>query len=255
MIPLKDFPEFAPTAEKTDKPSTPKAVQKLAVFAERKFGSDSAIVKLIRKIRFPAKDETLTGLTGLKERTSSREKINLILTIVLIIVLFLSWKNGPALMKEMDQLKKDLKEQAQMIEMEEKNNGFLEKLASDESLSKNINKVYTAIPDADEKAEEVIAMLEDVAAKNRMMIDSISIKAVSDSQFYYNDMVGVVQPYEYTFSVESQLPNILSFINMLRKSLRLMDIMTVQIEEGKGTYKATLTLFAYNMVDDNPDSK
>ena len=118
-----------------------------------------------------------------------------------------------------------------------------------EKLEEGIRTVYAAIPDSDEKAEDVISMLEDIGRMNGMVIDAIGIRKVSESQLYYDDLVGVVDVYEYTFTLEDTLPSILSFIRALRQSLRLMDIMAMEIEENKGLYRASFVLNAYHLTD------
>jgi len=221
---------------------------KLKNFYNNKISKNS-FVKKIETILRGNDSGDLDALSGIKKKNSIAEKVNLALMVVLIVVLFFSWKNTPALLAQADQLKNDLLEQDLVIEMENKNNEFLKKLNADRNkLVKNIHTVYSAVPDSDEKAEEIIAMLEDVAYKSRMVIDSIGIRELPETQFFHDDLVGVVQPYEYTFSIESGLPNILSFIESIRNSLRLMDIMSMEIEEGKGVYKATFSIYTYHLV-------
>jgi len=270
MIANKNFPEFDDKQEESLAKSQvssnvpvskldslknkfkelPKSIQR---FCEKKFGQNSFITRFVNKIEFKKNDEeVLDTLTQIKKRSSTLDQINLILTIILIVILFFAWKNGSTFLAEIDQLKNDINEQDQVIKMEEQNNQFLKKLEEDRNtLIENMYTVYAAVPDADEKAEEIIAMLEDIAAKNRMVIDAIGIRKVPESQFYYDDLLYVAEPYEYTFSTESDLPNILSFIGSLRSSLRLMDIMTLEIEEGEGIYKANFSLYAYHLVGDD----
>ncbi|MBU0577444.1 hypothetical protein KJ742_02505 [Patescibacteria group bacterium] len=270
MIENKDFPEFddkqkeTPVEEQVSssapiskfdslKNKFKKLPENIQGFCEKKFGKSSLITRIINKIEFKKEGEgVLDTLTQIKKSRSTLDQINLICTIVLIVILFFAWKNGPALLAEIDQLNNDLDEQSQVIKMEEQNNEFLTKLEEDRNtLVENMYTVYAAVPDADEKAEEIIAMLEDIAAKNRMVIDAIGIREVPESQFYYDDLLYVAEPYEYTFSTESALPNILSFIGSLRSSLRLMDIMTLEIEEGDGIYKANFSVYAYHLVGDD----
>lgn len=237
-------------SDKEPSPEKPKLSEKVRAFVERKWGASSWPMKILGRF-FPEGGNPLDGLTQLKKEVPIWERVNVVLMLALIVILYFSWKNDPALFGKVKQFRNDLKEQQQVVEMEKKNNAFLEKLANDRNrLTQNIHTVYSAVPNADEKAEEVIAMLEDMAAKNRMVINAIGIRPVTDTQFYYDDLVGLVQPYEYSFAVESGLPNILSFIGSLRSSLRLMDIMSMEIEEGKDTYKASFTVFAYNILGD-----
>ena len=75
----------------------------------------------------------------------------------------------------------------------------LERLDKDQkALSENIQKVYAAVPAADEKSEAIISMLEDMATKNRMIIDAIGIRQIPDSQIYYDDLLGFVGIYEFS---------------------------------------------------------
>ena len=264
----KKFPDFnipedknagqkpSDTAEFDNTDMVPKEEKShIVTFFERKFGPDSKVTHWMKKLnllktRFSKdKDNPMNQLSHIQTGYSFDERFNLILTLILMALVFFTWKSVPGLLKEADQLKNDLVEQSEVIEMETRNNEFLEKLQQDRNtLIKNIHTVYAAIPDDDEKAEEVISMLENIAAKNRMVIEAIGIRAVPDSQFYYDDLIGYVQPYEYTFSVENGLPYILSFIESLRNSLRLMDIMTLEIEEGKNSYKANFSVYAYHIL-------
>ncbi|MFH0837971.1 MAG: hypothetical protein V1880_01755 [Patescibacteria group bacterium] len=222
----------------------------LIAWTEKKFGKDSRVPKFLKSLEPRKRDKTLDVLTQLKNEGSALERTNLLLMIILIIVLVFTWKKMPVVLAEVDQYRNDLNEQEQVIKMEQQNNDFLEKMAEDKNaLTENIHKVYAAVPDSDEKAEEVMSMLEDIAAKNHIVIDAIGIRKVSESQVNYDDLIGVVDVYEYTFTLESNLPHILSFIGALRNSLRLMDIMTLEIEEGKTGYRATFTLHAYHLAE------
>jgi len=231
-------------------------LEKIQKFYQEKLANKPFILKLTQFFNTHYSASQFNGLSGIKKGKSLFEKINLALTILLVLVLFFSWKQVPRLLAQADQLHNDLSEQTQVIEMENKNNEFLKKLDTDRNtLVKNINTVYSAVPDADEKAEEIIAMFEDVGYKNRMTIDAIGIRELPETQFFYDDLVGVVQVYEYNFAVESGLPNILSFMESIRKSLRLMDIMSMDIEEGKdGLYKATFSVYTYHLTDDQSQS-
>ena len=193
-------------------------------------------------------DEVVDAFDQIKRKRLAKDRLNSALVMLLIAVMVVVWTWGLPMLVEADQLKNDLKEQKQVIEIEKKNNDFLEKWAMDtQKLDEGIRKVYSAIPDSDEKAEEVISMLEDMASGNRMVIDAIGIRKLSESQMYYDKLIGVVDIYEYTFTLESTLPNILSFIGALRKSLRLMDIVSMEIEESKGMYRASFLLNSYHL--------
>lgn len=243
-------PEKAPDPEAPEAAGPTHFIKKFHDFVEGKFGPDHRITAWIKKIKIPSSQENvLDSLSQLKQERSHEDALGLALAMGLIIVLFLIWKNGPVLLHDIDQYKNDVQEQKQVIKMEEQNNDFLQRLDSDRNtLGKNLNQVYSAVAGGDERAEEVIAMLEDAARKNRMIIESISIREVSENQFYYDDLQGIVQPYEYAFSVEGPLPNIFSFIGSLRSSLRLMDILSFEMEEGKGTFKASFSIYAYDLV-------
>jgi hypothetical protein len=252
----KQFPDFdLPKKEvESSQPLKPKkGIDKLYDsfyrFIEKRFGASSKLTAWARKLKPAQRSEDMDALSRFKQRSSSLERTNLLLTIILIIVLIFAWQKGPDVLAEVDQLKNDLEEQEQVIKMEQQNNLFLERMAEDRNLlTENIHKVYAAVPDADEKAEEVIAMLEDIAAKNKIVIDAIGIRKIAESQINYDDLIGVVDIYEYTFTLENSLPHILSFVAALRNSLRLMDIMTLEIEEGKnGAYRASFSLHAYHL--------
>lgn len=264
----KKFPDFEMSESESDFPDFEKKedhearghklkgalkspVKTLQSFCEKKFGTDSKITQLVNKIKLGGKgDENLDSLTNIKQQNTAAEKMNLALTIALLIIVYIMWQSGPSLLKEADQLKNDIVEQGEVLVMEQKNNEFLEKLQKDRNtLMKNIHTVYAAVPDSDEKAEEIISMLESIAAQNRMVIEAMSIREVPQSQFYYDDLEGIVQPYEYTFSIENTLPYVLSFIDTLRTSLRLMDIMTLEIEEGKESYRANFSIYTYHLME------
>lgn len=263
MVENKNFPDFelpdkaqdvSPEAN-VEKKGLDKIHDKFLKFCERKLGKDSKVTKFIANLETGSSNNVLDTLSQIKKEKSSIERINLGLTIALIIILIFSWKVGVPMLKEIDQVGNDIEEQKQVIKMEEQNNIFLERLAKDRNaLVENLYKVYAAVPNADEKAEEIISMLEDMAGKNRMVLEAIGIRLVPESQFYYDDLLGVVDVYEYTFSVESNLPNILSFIRSLRNSLRLIDIMAMEIEEGKGVYRANFSVFTYHLSDNETKS-
>lgn len=251
-----DFPDFEKKEEHEArghklKEAVKSPIKTLQAFCEKKFGSDSKITKLVNKIKPKGEgDGHLDSLTNIKQQNTSIEKMNLALTIVLLVIVYIMWQSGPSLLKEADQLKNDIIEQGEVLVMEQKNNEFLEKLQKDRNtLMSNIHTVYAAVPDSDEKAEEVISMLENITAQNRMVIEAMSIREVPGSQFYYDDLEGIVQPYEYTFSVENSLPYVFSFIDALRSSLRLMDIMTLEIEEGKESYRANFSIYTYHLME------
>ena len=249
----KKFPDFeVPKVEEAiQDDAVMKIYKKVYNFCDKKFGSGSKVTNFIKGLKPIHKENALDSLSHLKKRRSSEDKISSILTIILIIVLIFMYMNGADLFAKIDQKRNDIKEQDQVIKMEKQNNEFLEKLAKDKNvLIENLYKVYAAVPDADEKSEEIIAMLEDMTMKNRMVIDSIGIRKVPESQFYYDDLFGITEVYEYNFSVESDLPNILSFISSMRTSLRIMDIMTLEIEEGKGVYKADFSVYVYHLADE-----
>lgn len=251
----KNIPDFDIPGEATPKkPAKKNPIDRLYYYllslSERKLGKQSRVSVFMKSMEPKKADSALDSLTQLKREGSSLERTNLLLMIVLIVVLIFSWKKIPVMLNEVDQYRNDLSEQAQVIKMEEQNNAFLEKMAEDKNaLTENIHKVYAAVPEADEKAEEVIAMLEDIAAKNRIVVDAIGIRKISESQVNYDDLIGVVDVYEYTFTLENGLPHILSFVGALRNSLRLMDIMTLEIEEGKTGYRASFAMHAYHLAE------
>ncbi len=268
MIPVKKFSDFElkenkkqvdfPEFNKKNKEKSglfKRLLQKLQDFCDRKFGNESRFTKFVAKLNLSFKhDSSLDSLSHIKKNKSVFEQINLVLTIILIIILFFAWNKGVKMLNEIDQKKVDLKNQSEVMQMEEKNNEYLAKLQKGSNeLMKKIEIVYSTVPNADEKVEEVISMLESIAFQNRMVIEAIGIRKVPDSQFYYDDLVGYVQPYEYTFSVEKDLPTILSFLSSLRSSLRIMDIITLDIDEGKGSYKANISLFVYHIIEDEDD--
>lgn len=231
---------------------------KLSLEPEMKFKKQGQFTQFIERAKvffknqFPSlfkKDSSLDMLTQLKQKNSNTDQLNLVLTLILALTLVFVWKKGLPLLNDIDQLKNDLVEQEQVIKMEEQNTAFLNKIQQDRNtLQENLNRVYAALPRSDERAEEIISMLEDVGRQNNILIDSITIRRLPESQLNYDDLWGVVDVYEYAFSVESSLPHILSFIGSLRSSLRIMDIMSLEIEEGTELYRGNFTLHAYHLV-------
>jgi len=226
--------------------------EKCIEVCKKRLGENSKVTKFIAELDTDSSsgDEIVNAFSRLKRLRSAGDRLNATLTIALIIVMLMAWKIGLPMLAEADQLRNDRVEQEMVIEVERTNNESLARWVIDrEELESGINTVYAAIPDADEKAEEVIAMLEDMGRINNMVIDAIGIRKMPESQIYYDDLIGVVDLYEYTFTLESTLPNILSFIGSLRQSLRLMDIMAMEIEENKGVYRASFLLNAYHLTD------
>lgn len=221
-------------------------------FFEQKLGSDSRVLVWFKELgNKTQKSFSSDPLNQLKQKNLSADQLNLILTLALVFVLLFAFRRGLPWLSEVDQLRNDVSEQAQVIKMEEQNMAFLEKIQQDRNtLQANLNKIYAALPRSDERAEEIISMLEDVGRQNNILIDSITIRKLPESQLNYDDLWGTVDVYEYAFSVESSLPHILSFIGSLRSSLRLMDIMSLEIEEGKDLYRGNFTLHAYHLVSD-----
>lgn len=173
-----------------------------------------------------------------------------VLTLLLFFTTIFSLWFLPSVLKEIDQIKNDLKEQKQVIAIEKKNKEFLDRLEADNNfLQEKIGKVDEALPNQDERAEKIISNLEFIANQNGIALESIAINAVSDSQFYNDDLLGIVQPYQYNFSMQTELSTLLAFMEALRKSLRIMDIMTIDIEkDDKGAFKAGFSLFAYHLI-------
>ncbi len=251
MSDLKNFQlpdELAPSTKKSHPLFT-----KIINFCENFLGMKTKITPFLRRFHAHASgDEHIDTLNQIKHDRLASDRVNFSFTLMLILMLVLGWRWGLPMLAEADQLKNDLKEQAQVISMEKSNQKALERLSNNQQvLSENIQKVYSALPKADEKSEAVISMLEDMAANNRMMIDAIGIRQIPESQLYYNDLIGVVEAYEYTFTLEAELPNLLSFIASVRSSLRLMDLMAMEIEEKDGRYRAGFVLNAYHL---SPDS-
>lgn len=255
MVDKNNFPDFEiPSKKQEELKGVNKLHQKVHLFCERKFGINSKVTKFISSLKTDESSNALDALTNIKRNKSTTERTNLILTIVLIIILLVTWKKGPAFFTKIDQLKNDIGEQELVIQMEEQNNLFLEKLDDDRSaLAEKINIVYSAVPSADEKAEEIISMLESMADGSNVKINSIGIRMVPETQFYYDDLLGVADVYEYAFSVESSLSQVMSYIESIRRSQRIMDIMTLEIEEGQGVYKANFSVYAYHLIDEEED--
>jgi hypothetical protein len=224
--------------------------ERLQKYSAKKFGENSKIARFLKQMQPAESYEIPDTLVNVKKTGDAGDRLNMILTIALIAVIYFIWKQGPTVLADIDQMNNDLSEQEQVITMEKQNNAFLEKLQSSQNnLIKNSNTVKAAVPGGDERAEEVMAMLEDIAAQNQMSFDAISIRQVPESQFYYDDLVGVAQPYEYSFTLAGNLKPILSFVRQIRSSLRLMDIMTLEIEKGKDAFKANFVVYAYNIID------
>lgn len=249
----QDFPDFdfKPKQNSSKTSKTKNLFHQIVQFCDKKWGKNSKASTALRNLeKSIQEDKNLDGLTGLKQKKSQTDNLNLVLTLVLVFTLLLVWKRGFPLLNEIDQLKNDIQEQAQVMQMEEQNMAFLQKIQEDRNgLQLNLNKVYAAIPEGDEQAEGIISMLEDMGQDNSIIIDSISIRKLPESQLNYDDLWGVVDVYEYSFSVESGLPQILNFIAALRSSLRIMDVMSLDIEEGKnGSYRGNFSLHAYHLV-------
>ncbi len=255
MVDNNNFPDFEiPNKESEELKGLGRIHGKIHSFCEKKLGSDSRITKFILKLKPDASSNVLDALTHIKRRNSATERTNLILTIVLIIVLLVIWKNGSAFFEKIDQLKNDISEQELVIQMEEQNNVFLEKLDKDRvALAEKINIVYSAVPSADEKAEEIISMIESMAKNSSVIVNSIGIRLVPETQFYYDELLGVADVYEYSFSVESSLAQVMGFIESIRRSQRIMDIMTLEIEEGQGIYKGNFSVYAYHLIGEAED--
>jgi len=256
MIPVKKFPEF-------NSKNSKKQID-FPEFKHSKQDSNGLFKRVALKAKLfylkkfnnsPTKSgNVLDSLTHIKESRSIFDHINLMLMILLIIILLFGWQVGPALLDEIDQKQVDIKNQAEVIQMEEKNNEYLINLQKGgNELMQKIETVYSAIPNSDEKVEEVISMLEDLANRSSIIINAIGIREVPESQFYYDDLIGYVQPYEYTFSAEASLPRIMRLIKSLRTSFRIMDVITFEIDKGKDNYKANISLFVYHMIDENAD--
>jgi len=193
-------------------------------------------------------DQVVENLDQLKKKNSRSGRLRASLMLCLFMVLFFQWKWGLAWLDEIDQFQNDLKEQAQVIEMERANLQSLKKLESGhQALQENLQMIYTALPSKDEESEAMMGMLEDMATKNRLVIQSMGIRKVSQSQLNYQALHGVVDVYEYGFTLESDLPNILSFLTSLRNSMRLIDVMAMEIEEGQEGYRASFLLHSYHL--------
>ena len=98
----------------------------------------------------------------------------------------------------------------------------------------------------------MLATLETIASGITEPISAISIRQVPETQIGYDELVGVADLYEYAFTVESELNPILNLIKEIRKSPRLMDVIAFEIQENKGLYRASFSLFAYNLVKPKP---
>ena len=192
-------------------------------------------------------DERIDALDQVRRKNTASQRLNVTLTAILIVMLLVAWRWGLPTLERIDQLQNDLKEQAQVIQMEKSNQTALTRLTKDQTaLTERIQKINQVLPEGDEGSEAVISMLEDIAVRNRVMIDSIGIRALSDSQTSNENFQETIGIYEYTFGIESDLPNVLSFIASLRSSLRLMDLMAMQIEEKEGVYRANFVVNVYH---------
>ncbi len=222
---------------------------------KKRFGENAKITQFISKLESSApKDDVVDALSHIKKVRSASNRLNAGMTIALIIVMIFTWKFELPMLVEADQLKNDLLEQDKVISVEKMNNKSLEKWDDDKQKLKDGNKtIHDAIPDSDEKAEEVISMLENMSKASLMTIDAIGIRKVSESQMYYDDLIDVVDIYEYTFTLEGSLPNIFDFIRSLRRSKRLMDIMSMEIEENKGLYRASFLINTYYLTNNQND--
>jgi len=262
MVDIKILSEFEipgtnPSAPKPPEGRYSRAVKKIKSFFARKFGNDSRVARLAAKlpdqITMPWKGggaNPLDSLTQIKTMHSSEDKLNLILTLILIVAMLITWQKTPALLNKIDQLNNDLGEQRQVIEMEKKNNSILDKIeTSQDDLKIKRETVLDAVPYHDEKAEQVISTLETIVRDQQIEpISSISIRQVPQTQIGYEDLSGVADVYEYAFTVESALPPILNILREIRKSPRLMDIIAFEIQENKGLYRASFSLYAYNLI-------
>lgn len=244
---------LAETAKGQSGGKTYRLHQRVIALSKKHLGETSRVTGFLANLKTngaDSGDDIVDTLSRIKQVRSAKDRLHATLTIALIITMLIGWQFGLPMLAEADQLRNDILEQDQIMEIEKKNNEFLETWAIDkEKLEEGIFTVYAAIPDSDEKAEDVISMLEDIGRMHNMMIDAIGIRKVSESQLYYDDLLGVVDVYEYTFTLENSLPNILSFIRSMRQSLRLMDIMAMDIEENKGLYRASFLLHAYHLTD------
>ncbi|QQR83838.1 hypothetical protein IPJ72_01355 [Candidatus Peregrinibacteria bacterium] len=192
--------------------------------------------------------EIQDSFVSIQNQRTRQDQFEFIIFLALVITLFFMWFKAPHALGDFDQLKTDVAEQMQLIEMEKKNNDFLQAI-DDDALQKNLKKLYVALPNQDEESEAVVSMFESMALKNQLLIESINIRELPISQFYQDELIDIVQPYEYTFSIENpSLNSILSFVHSLRLSLRIMDIMSIDIEQSRSGYKATLSVFVYHLI-------
>ncbi len=270
MTDKKHFPDFAKATSGTPDfakatsgtPGFGLAASKPQSFFAKRFGEHSALARIWKKIGPDGKGASpLDSLTQIRQQHTSTEKINLALTIALIVILALSWKNIPPLLTEINQKRGDNLDQTEKLAIEKENNATLEKLKNDKArINSNRSLVESALPpNHDEKAEDVISMIENMGypeeMANILTFESIGIREVPDSQFYNDDLVGTVKVYEYAFSAEGSYSELTGFIQRLRRSKRLMDLMTLEIEEKKeGGFKATFSVFAYNLVGETPSA-
>lgn len=223
-------------------------------FCEKQLSPGSKVTAWASKLYNEAKvGKSLNQLLPDKQPDPQRLYFNILIAVLAVIFIF-SINVLPDTLKEIDQLKNDLSEQAKIIEIEEKNKAFLDRLEkNNNALQEKMNMVDEAVPKGDERAENIISSLEVMAFQNQVAINSIGISRLSDSQFYYDDLVGVVEPFEYSFSVKSSLFNVLSFIQSLRNSLRMMDVMAMEISQDQetGEYQASFSVLAYHLIQYN----
>lgn len=219
-------------------------------FCEKQLSPGSVVTRWVSNSYDQAAQEKSFKEIMPKKGGDPQDLYHFILSAVLTLILIFSFFVFPGMLKEIDQLQNDLEEQAQVIEVETKNKEYLDRLEKENNiLQEKINTVDEALPHSDERAERMISDLELIARQNNIGLDSISINEVSDSQFYNDDLAGTVRPYEYNFSVESSLSNITGLVQTLRNSLRIMDIMTIDIERGEDAYTANISLFAYHLIE------
>lgn len=241
---------FEKNRPNTTIPETPPGILKrLTTFFNNTLNHSPALKRLIDRwiAGKHSGDERIDTLNRVKRENSASRRLQTTLTAILIVMLLVAWRWGLPTLAKIDQLQNDLKEQAQVIHMEKSNQTALTRLTKDQTaLAERIQKINQVLSEGDEGSEAVISMFEDMAVHNRVMIDSIGIRALSDSQIFNESFQGTIGIYEYTFGIESDLPNVLSFIASLRSSLRLMDLMAMQIEEKEGVYRANFVVNVYH---------
>jgi len=189
------------------------------------------------------------NLDTLRHKKIEHNEIITGLILLLLLLIFFNWKWGINMIQEASQLKNDLQEQRMIIQIEEDNLESLERLSKNQkNLSLDMKKVESALPYQDEKVEDVISLFEDMALKDQILIDGIGIRVIPESQMIHDALIGSVDVLEYNFSVESYLPNLLSFIRAIRSSYRLMDVMAMEIEKKEeGIYRAGFIVNVYHL--------